>query len=87
MPDGPEVLRPTTSPLAEAKPESLNELFSRDPLTLTEEDAERICAVFRKERENWKPGEVARKTATKGASKGTRKIAAPADIDLKDLGL
>lgn len=39
--------------LNEAEPESLNELFSRDPMHLTEQDIETICTALRKQRVNW----------------------------------
>ena len=41
------------SPLAEALPTSLDELFSADPLSLSDYQVDVICAAFRKQRENF----------------------------------
>jgi hypothetical protein len=41
------------SPLAEANPESLQELFDKDPLQLTDPDIDRVVAELRTMRERW----------------------------------
>jgi hypothetical protein len=81
-----------TSPLAEAIPESLDELFSRDPLQLAEPDIDKIVARLRAERANWDKEQAI--TAGKpprakaGAAKATK--ATPVKLDAKmtldDLG-
>lgn len=74
------------SPLAEASPESLDELFSRDPLKLQDQDIEAIVKALREQRTRWRAAELA------GATRAP-KAAAPkvkptkVDISLKDLGL
>lgn len=64
------------SPLAEASPESLQELFDKDPLELTDHDVERIVAELREQRGRW----------TQAEKKG-KKVAAPKSISLADLDL
>jgi len=65
-----------TSPLAQAKPESLAELFERDPLTLTDPDIERIVQELRSARDRWIIQE-----------KKGKKVAASGTLSLTDLGL
>lgn len=74
-----------TSPLAEANPKSLEELFSRDPFEFSEQDEIAIVAALRAQRANWAAAEAAGNTpaqkarATKSAGKTT--------MNLDDLGL
>ncbi len=42
------------SPLVQAEPESIDELFSRDPLELTKEDLGKIVSILRAQRASWK---------------------------------
>jgi len=72
-------------PLAGVNPESLDELFSRDPRQLGEADITKIVEALRKQRKAWKVAEA------QGA-RVTRKAKAPAGPkpevkSLKDLGL
>jgi hypothetical protein len=69
----------TTSPLAEALPTSLQELFDRDPLSLTDDDIDRIVAELRAQRSRWEAGQRAGKKAPAQA--------APTTLSLEDLGL
>ncbi len=48
-----------TSPLTEADPDSLNELFSRDPLELSDADIDRIVAKEREVSAIWAAEEAA----------------------------
>jgi hypothetical protein len=64
------------SPLVTASPESLAELFERDPLTLTDGDIERIVTELRSAREKWLIVE-----------KKGKKVAASGTLSLADLGL
>lgn len=50
------------SPLAEASPSSLQELFDRDPLQLTDPDIEKIVAELRAQRQRWESGQKASKS-------------------------
>lgn len=65
-----------TSPLAEASPTSLQDLFDRDPLSLSSSDIEHIVRALREERERWEKAE--KKTKAKAQ-------AAPVNISLEDL--
>jgi hypothetical protein len=49
----------------------ITELFTRDPLSLTDQDIEKICEVFRARRQNFEADEKAGKKPT------ARKKAAP----------
>lgn len=66
------------SPLSEASAESLQELFDRDPLTLTDHNIERIVAELRAQRDRWQIAE------RKGRAKAQP---APSAISLEDIGL
>lgn len=50
MSDLPVPTQSETSPLDEAKADSLEDLFNKDPLHLTEQDLERTVAYFRQAR-------------------------------------
>lgn len=65
----------SASPLEEATPDSLQELFDRDPLQLTDSDIEKIVTELRAQRARWEVREAKPK-----------KTSAPATLDLKDLG-
>lgn len=66
----------STTPLAEAEPNSLQELFDRDPLKLSRDDIEAIVTELRAQRERFVKAEAKPK-----------KQAAPASLSLEDLGL
>lgn len=70
-----------TSPLAEANPDSLQELFDRDPLELTDADVERIVTELRDQRSRWVKAEA------KGKKQAAPKSLSLADLDLSDLKL
>lgn len=55
MPDG------NPSPLAEANPASLQELFDLDPLRLTDNDLDRIVLALRAQRAKWEASEKTKK--------------------------
>ena len=75
------------NPLTEASPQSLDELFSRDPLELSNQDIAVIVAKFRALREQWLVDEA------QGKTKGRRAEAVPQGgepkrkLSLADLGL
>ena len=64
------------SPLSEASPDSLEELFSRDPLDLTDRDLDRIVAELRAKRHLWTQEQA---TKPERKSKVARK-----ELDLED---
>lgn len=67
--------------LSEARPSSLSELFARDPLTLTDEEVDRIVAEMRDARERWY------KEETEAKAKGRRANPAAANIKLDELDI
>jgi len=48
-----KILNAPTSPLDEARPESLEDLFNKDPLELTKQDLERTVVYLRHARETF----------------------------------
>ncbi len=56
--DGEGVI-PTSSALAEAKPESISEFLSRDPKTLSPEERKQMVARLREQRHRWELAEAA----------------------------
>lgn len=77
---------PSISPLAEAVPESLDDLFSKDPLQLTVSDRALIVASLREARVRWDLAEASGKRSAPKL-KATPKAAADPKINLEDLGL
>lgn len=65
------------SPLQEADPASLQELFNRDPLSLTDSDIDRIVTELRAQRARWEQGQRAKRVPAQNA----------VALDLSDLGL
>lgn len=83
MPDQPPSPdQPLTTPLSEASPTSFDELFSRDPLGLSNQDISLIVAKLRKDRSLWLLAEA------KGAKRAPKaKPGEAADITLGALDL
>lgn len=77
---------PQASPLAGVHPDTLSELFARDPLSLAEQDIETIVTELRRARAKWREAELT--GATKAPrSKAAPKQAASPKINLDDIGL
>lgn len=74
------------SPLNEALPESLEELFSRDPLDLSDQDLDVMIAAYRAKRGVWLKAEVEAKAKPKGRGPKVQ-VVAPKNLDLSSLGL
>jgi hypothetical protein len=72
------------SPLAGVNPASLDELFSRDPLGLSDQDIEQIVVELRAQRERFNAAEATGKRPTTAKP---AKTAAPEGLSLLDLGL
>ena len=70
------------NPLEEVPPTSLNELFDRDPLSLTKSDISQIVEAFRSQRGQWAREEL----QGKGEKKGKTKIT-DSQIKLDDLDI
>lgn len=76
---------PASTALAEASPDSIVELLSRDPEGLQAQDRRRIIEALREQRVRWEAAQAAgaKPKATKAVSLVGRKIGASAE----DLGL
>lgn len=80
-----------SSPLAEVSPTSLEDLFNKDPLELTEQDIEATVLYLRKARETFlkeeaaapKKGDITRKPA----AKATPKVALDKALTADDLDI
>ena len=57
------------SPLAQANPNALAELFSRDPLSLTDQDIDSMVALLRQQRTHWAETEIAKANKEKKPKK------------------
>ncbi len=73
---------PGTSPLEEASPLSLEDIFNKDPLSLTDQDLDRTIAYFRDARETFLKEEE-----TKVRKKATGRVAHSAATKVSDLKL
>ena len=83
MTDLPQL--PQSNALAEASPDSLTELFSRDPEQFSKQDRARIISAFREQRVKWQASEEAGGTKTKRASADPKSLLSQHSAD--DLGL
>jgi len=79
-------LTATTLPLASAEPESIEELFSRDPLELSAQDIDKIIAHFRLHRKLWSQEEASAKSQGRTAKAAATKALAQ-KMSLGDLSL
>jgi len=72
------------NPLKEASPESISELFDKDPLKLTEQDLTTIVSRLRADRVQWKKDDQA-KRMNKGVKKKGGGIPKDLQLDLDGL--
>jgi hypothetical protein len=77
---------PQVSPLAGVNPDTLSELFARDPLGLADQDIETIVTELRRQRAKWREAELAGATKAPRGAKEPKAPASPA-IKLTDIGL
>ena len=75
------------SPLSEADPTSLDELFARDPLELTNDDLDTIAGELRDHRKLWVIADNEAKNKKTGTPKGPNKAVPEGGIKLDDLDL
>jgi hypothetical protein len=75
------------NPLEEAMPDSLDELFSRDPLKLGETDLRRIVEELRRMRKNFLITEAEGKKPKRAPKAAPIDKSKLANLDLGDLGL
>ena len=76
------------SPLSEADPRSLDDLYAADPLTLTDADVDKIVADLRKKRALWESEDAA--AQSQGRARRPKEYKAPppkGQLDLSSLGL
>jgi len=71
--------------LTQVNPQSLDELFSRDPLDLADAEVDQVVGVLREARKTWVTAEAS--GTTRSASAKAPKLAAPKTLALEDLGL
>jgi hypothetical protein len=70
-------LLPTSNALAEASPDSLSELFSRDPEQCTPEDDDKIILVLREQRARYMAAEAS-------GARAPRLVKAPQPLPVVD---
>ena len=75
------------SPLSEADPASLDELFARDPLELTNDDLDSIASDLRGHRGLWIVADDEAKNKKKGTPRGPSTPVPEGGISLDDLDL
>ena len=77
-----------TSPLTEANPLSLDELFSSSPLERSPQEMEIIVRALREKRALWAQEEASgKKSSTAGRKKAAEKKAPQQELSLDDLEL
>lgn len=76
----PDTQQSQSSPLTVPSPGSLDELFHRDPLSLSDVDVTAVVTELRSRRAIWQQAESEGKTKAP-------KAAAPDNLSLDDLGL
>lgn len=77
-----EIAAAALSPLAEADARSLDELFSREPVSWSQADLELMVAAFRRQRLLWEAGEKVPKK-----NKSSPNPALSAQIKLEELDI
>lgn len=85
-PASPETPPPEVSPLTQVSPTSLNDLFNKDPETLTPEEEDRIIVALRADRARFLVEDSAKPVRAKSASK-TKTSAVGLNLTLDDLNL
>ena len=73
---------PQSTALAEAEPESLSTLFSRDPEGYTQQDLATIVRVLQEQRERWLKAAEAGTTTPGKPKKLTTTLSTPGEIGL-----
>ena len=78
----------TKSPLSEADPRSLDDLYAGDPLGLTDDDVDRVCADLRQKRSLWATEEAEAQSQGRRRKPKAFKTAPPkGQLNLGDLGI
>lgn len=78
----------TESPLSEADPKSLDDLFNEDPLNLTNDDLDRLVLALRENRAQWEKEDKAAQSESRARRPTQYKAKVPkGTLKLGDLGL
>lgn len=77
----------TTSPLAEASPTSLEDLFNKDPLQLTKQDLEQTVIYLRHARETFLKDEAAKPKKAEPGKAPVEKKALDQKLTVDDLDI
>jgi hypothetical protein len=78
----------TDSPLAEAEPRSLDELYAADPLSLTDSDVDKIVTDLCEKRDLWmKEEKEAGAQGRKRKTKVYKEAPKPGELSLGGLGI
>lgn len=86
MPTPPNEL-PISNALVEASPESLSDLFSRDPEGYSNQDLDRIIEALRAQRARWQAAEAAgAKPASRSAKSAAARIITDPKATIEDMG-
>lgn len=76
------------SPLSEADPRSLDDLYAADPLSLTDDDVDKIVSDLRQKRALWATEDAEAQSQGRARRPKAYKSAPPkGQMDLSDLGL
>ncbi len=76
------------NPLSEADPRSLDDLYSSDPLSLTDDDVDKIVADLRQKRALWATEDAAAQAQGRTRKPKAYKSAPPkGQLSLGDLGI
>jgi len=79
---------PPENPLSEADPRSLDDLYAADPLSLTDNDVDKIVADLRQKRALWQREDAAAQAQGRARRPKEYKAAPPkGQLDLAGLGL
>ncbi len=79
---------PEESPLSEADPKSLDDLYAADPLNLTDDDVDKIVADLRQKRALWASEDAAAQAQGRSRKPKVYKAAPPkGQLSLAGLGL
>ena len=78
---------PQSNALAEASPDSLSDLFSRDPETLSTSDFDRLISVLRAQRERWQASEAEAQSKPKRASAKASGLVSSTSKSIEELDL
>lgn len=79
---------PQSNALAEASPDSLSLLLSKDPEEMTRSDRTRVVEALRAQRARWQTAQVAKASAGPKAPKATRSATSilQSTVKVEDLG-